>query len=230
MDPATDWVVSNGGYALDFDGSNDYILLNPGIGGKPRATFALWFWWASYSNNDDLLFETSANYGSIGNAILCDPNCSSPTAGKFHVAISAASGQYNSKDIDRPTAAEWHHLGVACDRTLGSSPDVVKVFLDGVETGTQIGAANMSGSTFGSEDLYLACRGGSNLFGQTLIDDLRVYDRALHPEEFRLLARRRAIAYEPATQPSYYTETDTGGGIAKPVLFHSYYMSQGMRP
>jgi hypothetical protein len=53
----------------------------------------------------------------------------------------------------------------------------------------------------------------------------------LHPEEIRLLARRRAIAYEPATRPAYYNETDAGGGgVAKPVLFHSYYMSQGMRP
>jgi len=217
MDPATDWVVSGGQYALDFDGSNDYALLTPAIGGKPRATFAMWFWWAAYSNNDDLLFETSENYGTIGNAILCDPNCSSPTAGKFHIALSASSGQYNSKDVDRPTAAEWHHLGVVCDRTLGSGPDVLRVHIDGVETGTQIGTANMSGTTFGSQNLYLCCRGGSALFGETKLDDIRVYDRALNSAEVRLLATRRAIAYEPAYRPAYYTETDAGG--ATPWLY-----------
>lgn len=29
------------------------------------------------------------------------------------------------------------------------------------------------------------------------VDDARVYDRCLHTEEIRTLARRRAIAYEP---------------------------------
>jgi hypothetical protein len=68
---------------------------------------------------------------------------------------------------------------------------------------------------------------GLRLNGQ--IDDMRIYDRVLNREEIRLLATRRAIAYEPEYQPAYYMEP-AAGGVAKPVLFHSYYMSQGMRP
>jgi hypothetical protein len=67
------------------------------------------------------------------------------------------------------------------------------------------------------------------LLANGIMDDIRVYSRPLHPEEWRLLARRRAIAYEPEYWVLPIPE-QVDSGVAKPVLFHSYYMSQGMRP
>ena len=42
MDPATDWVVTEKGRALDFDGSNDGVLTSYLLPNNPCGTFAIW--------------------------------------------------------------------------------------------------------------------------------------------------------------------------------------------
>ena len=47
MDPATDWVTSGGGWALDFDGNNDTVVTNSPFGAdgnqQPAYAMSLWF-------------------------------------------------------------------------------------------------------------------------------------------------------------------------------------------
>jgi hypothetical protein len=65
MDPSTDWVMTEKGYALDFDGSNDEIRIASPL--NPSGLFALSMWFYSRGNyvadNDYCLvgFGTSVN-------------------------------------------------------------------------------------------------------------------------------------------------------------------------
>lgn len=42
MDPATDWVIDENGYALDFDGSNDYVSMSTGLISSYPVSFVSW--------------------------------------------------------------------------------------------------------------------------------------------------------------------------------------------
>jgi hypothetical protein len=122
----------------------------------------------------------------------------------------------------------WHHVGA----TIAAS-GACEIYIDGVRKNTGNAPVTTVQNYFFLLGKYNDASGVDsgniiNFAGQ--MDDIRMYTRILYPEEFRILARRRAIAYEPAYRPILFGETGGGGGVANPVLFHSYYMSQGMRP
>jgi hypothetical protein len=234
MDPATDWIANRGGYALDFDGSNDRVDTTckyaPGTGPLSVA-----FWWdgrdtAQYNNivsNRPSSFNGSTDHAwLIGNGDYTVGPANTKKIGVLlytpsNYRVYLTSAEYN---------AGMRHYGFASD---GSA---VTIYVDGVAVALGSTASTaVVGSWPNMTQEHNTSIGGSpggeaDRYANGILDDIRVYSRALHAEEWRLLARRRAIAYEPEYQPAYYTETDAGGGVAKPVLFHSYYMSQGMRP
>lgn len=232
MDPATDWVVSRGGYALDFDGANDRVVTGSTYASGTGA-FSVAFWWdgrdtAQYnmlvtqranafnSASDHTWGIGNGNY-AIGPANTKKIGVLLYTPGNYRIHLTI--GDFNSG---------MRHYGFVA---TGSTVDI---YVDGIAVSQSV--ANVAGSYPNITQLNSVAFGGSpgadaSLLANGIMDDVRIYSRALHPMEWRLLATRRAIAYEPATRPAYYTETDAGGGgVAKPVLFHSYYMSQGMRP
>lgn len=210
MDPATDWVVDDGGYALDFDGANDVVQTIANIP-ELGTTGTLCCWVKFRTVNTGTHGVLSMQYGSspsdtyvlinqFGDTIFWYWGTQSPS----FLAGSCGTGR-------------WRHVAMANN---GIS---VIGYIDGVSVGS--GTSMVSAA---AQILKIGSFANLTIDGQ--IDDARVYSRALYPEEIRILARRRAISYEPAYRPAYYTETDAGGGGAKPVLFHSYYMNQGMRP
>lgn len=192
MDPATDWVVSGGKNALDFDGSNDYVPVVLPIGGLFQVTVSVWFYWYAYATNDDFLMEYTTNMNSPGNrGFTIDPNGS---GGTFDIIVSSGGGPYNGGTIARPSAATWHHLCVLFDRTLGTANNV-SAWVDGQQvTVTQTQTGNIS-TSFSSSSLYIASRGGSTLFGNCMMDDLMVFNGLSSQRQIKLLSSSRGIAY-----------------------------------
>ena len=68
MDNATDWVVSDGQYALDFDGSNDHVpcgtQLNTLLGGQ--LTISCWVSLRNYSSDPQSIVSNITTNGSAG--------------------------------------------------------------------------------------------------------------------------------------------------------------------
>jgi hypothetical protein len=223
MDPATDWVVSRGGYALDFDGSNDRVVTGstyaPGTG-----AFSVAFWWdgrdtAQYnalvtqranafnSASDHTWLVGNGNYG-IGPANTKKIGVLIYTPGNYRIHLT--SGDYNNG---------MRHYGFTATGTT------VDIYVDGVAVSQ--GTPNTAGSYPNITQLNSVAFGGSpgadaSLLANGIMDDVRIYSRALHPMEWRLLATRRAIAYEPEYQPAYFSEIDAGGGItSRPYAWQS---------
>ena len=220
MDPATDWIVSGGAYALDFDGVNDRVVANNGWAPGSGA-FSAAFWWdgrdtAQYNimvGQRPAGFNGTQTSWLIGNGDYTAAAANTKKIGVLlyspsNYRVYLTSGEYN---------AGMRHYGFSAD---GSS---VTIYVDGVavslgstSTSGVVGSwPNLTGVTStsfgGSQDAV------AGLQANGIIDDIRIYSRALHPNEWRLLATRRAIAYEPEYQPAYYTETDAGG--ATPWLY-----------
>jgi hypothetical protein len=209
MDPATDWVVDGGGYALDFDGANDVVQTVANIP-ELGTTGTLCCWVKFRTVNTGTHGVLSMQYGA-------SPSDTYVLINQFGDSIFWYWGtQQNSFIAGAPGTGKWRHLAMA------NNGAAVVGYIDGVSVGS--GTLMVSAA---AQILKIGSFANLTIDGQ--IDDARVYSRALHPEEIRLLATRRAIAYEPEYWvPPIPEQVDSG--IAKPVLFHSYYMSQGMRP
>lgn len=116
MDPATDWVASPHGWALDFDGSNDYVGLGTGalgevIDGSLGATVIVWARYASL---------TAAQYGNrivVGwmisnNGLYLSFRGDGGNAGKLMVGgRSTSTDSFQSATSAVALAADsWHQL------------------------------------------------------------------------------------------------------------------------
>ena len=161
------------GSAISFDGNNDYINITNGSDLNPaKITVALWI-----KNNS----PPAPNDGVLGK--VSDVNWSFTGYGLFYNSASQVRffvNHYANRvayaNFSNPT--EWHHFVGTYD---GST---VRIYVDGVE-GTQgafLGSiiANTNNLTIGRifEDTY-------NI--KALIDDVRIYERALSAIEIQAL-------------------------------------------
>ena len=183
MDAASDWVVSGGKVALDFDGVDDVVVCEaPSKVTTNRLTVSCWVL-PSVLTRGDLV--TCWNNGSINSQFNLLYGL---TSGKAIFYISDGTG-YNSGDSS--TAMEvnkWYHIVGTYD---GASVSVgVNGFIEtSAAASVTLPTANLTNIRFGNN-----LQGDGDFTGQ--LDDIRVYNRVLTPSEIKLLATRRGIAYE----------------------------------
>jgi hypothetical protein len=206
MTPDSDWVASQGRFALDTDGVNDFLSVVPPISSTAILTVSGWWFQSAFNNSDHLLMEHTTNSNTIGNnSFVIGPNSS---AGVFSVVITGPGTTgvqqgYNVRNYARPTANQWNHFSVILNRNLGTAASAIRLFLNGVEQ-TSTGSftqGNVSGN-FANSTTYICSRAGTSLFLAAQVDDMIFHNRGLSPQEIRLLAMRRGVAYEPRI-PSY---------------------------
>lgn len=218
MDPGTDWVVSGGRYALDFDGSNDYTVTSRLLKDCPNNyTVCLWAniralptsgnlqsILSSYdvvgSNHTGLDFRLYNNSGTQSIGFIMGDNNGGPAG--------------NDQAYTLPTNT-WISL---IARRLGSS---LNCFLNGVSITTHSapeGIANTKSFYIGTFGPYTPF-GGAFLerYFNGVLDDIRIYDRALSDNEIRLLASRRGIGYDYKTHRSY-SKTQSSGLLKRLIL------------
>lgn len=201
MDPATDWVIDGGQYALDFDGSDDMVECNHApIDGL--TLFALSAW---------VRPSSTAARRTVLNQYLYDPSASNEvgwfldmlSGGTIRGAAVTSQGDYRFADSTLAlSTSRWNH--VLCVR---SAQQTVTVFVDGVQQATNSGVVGTLASITNTQTFQIggeADRGSAfGAFSQDWsgqIDDVRLYNRALSVAEIRLLARRRGIAFTPRTR------------------------------
>jgi hypothetical protein len=217
---ATNWAVERGGYGYDIQ-SGQYLTTN--VNG-PTGDKSASIWVRVYGTvTTQYTGYSPISWGAVntltaGTSLIfdIDPSVNATQTSWTITQIGASNGFTYSID------GLWHHVG------FSNTGNTWTMYFDGIQkTSFSLTTATQAGQiSFGA----IMQTTPSYISKGFVLDDMRVYSRVLNLEEWRLLATRRAIAYEPEYQPAYYTEAGTGGGVAKPVLFHSYYMSQGMRP
>ena len=208
MDPASDWVVSGGKGALDFDGSNDYVSTSGNV--FKNTTTALFMWVystsAGASRDNQTVYSTSTytHYFSVG----------ASTLNLYH------TGPATWQSSGSLTINEWQHVGFIIN---GSTR---KLFLNGSEI------ASVSDTTASIYSGTHSMRFGARVDGvfspfQGRIDDIRIYNRPLDGTEIRTLARRRGIAYERASRKLALFSAPAPTGSVSSTLANATLSSSG---
>jgi len=79
------------------------------------------------------------------------------------------------------TIGKWYHVACTIDRNLNSSQ--VKLYVNGVLDGVRQSADSANTANFGNKTLYTGARAGNVMFANAVIDDVRIYSRALSANE-----------------------------------------------
>jgi hypothetical protein len=181
-----EWTGGALGGALNFDGNNDYVAIQNLYydgSGYAEVTVAAWIRTsnsgnqiiASYDRNEYWRLEINGNGGGPG---------------QIGWDVRTSSGQVDYGSITRVDDGQWHHVaGVFDNGTL-------IIYIDGNPEPSTSG-----GSTFGrgvntrygflgvgSEATTFDGNRGPNNYFDGDMDDVRIYDRALEPEEVAQLA------------------------------------------
>lgn len=172
MDPATDWVIDNGQYALDFDGSNDDVSASvpAGIAGATSLSYSLW--WRRKT------ISVLGPFFGVGVASSENNRFVFQAWSDTQVYISTAAstwGNFTSNDL------LWHHIVISYDGNGASNATRLQVYFDGRPqtlsfTGT-ISAA------IGTPTLLRIGRTISNDYGAGIIDDMQIRLRTASANE-----------------------------------------------
>jgi hypothetical protein len=190
----TQWVAGHDGGALRFDGTDDYVELPIGvlISSLTNSTFSIW---ASFPNAGGA-WQRIFDFGT-GETFYMFLSPRIGTTGEMRFAITVAGGGSPEQMVTAPSTlpSGWHHVAV----TIDAAKDTITLYLDGsvVAQNTQATLApsdlGMTTNNWLGRSQYIADAGYTGL-----LDDFRIYKRALSGAEVAALAGRTAPFSIPA--------------------------------
>ena len=197
-----DWVVSGGAGALDFDGVSNRVSIPANSAFAPtNAAYSAWIKAASLTGTDKSFFSQISSGGDVGRALRRDTN-------QIQFTIASSLGNYRVWRSTSTITTNWTHV---CVTQIGV--DTPKIYINGIESSVSL---ILSGGTPTPPTAQVLSLGFDGEFIQTLynfaglIDDCRIYSRALTPPEIRLLASKRGIGLQPRPKQYTYSQTVTG--------------------
>jgi hypothetical protein len=195
MDPASDWVVSGGKGALDFDGVNDYVSfpapasLQVGPTGFP-GTWSIWVY----------------RRASGGAAYFCENgfyafNFSTTTA---TIGVWGFDRTLTGLSLDR-----WQHIALTFNGT-----NTIAAYLDGSLQGTTTGTSVANFSTM--FNFTIGGRPATASYLNGLVDDFTIFNAALTANEVREI-------YRLGRGYGVFPEPDFDEGFAAATGFKAYW-------
>jgi hypothetical protein len=176
MGGQNNWRASVSGVALNFDGTDDYVECSAvsSISGSAPKTLSHWFLTTASANANWVSF--GANFAGQ----LWQTGIFSGNVGALNFAADVTTSSTPYRD------GRWHHIATMYD---GAS---VILHLDGVRIGSGVFTINTGASAINIGRAIVASG-----YASVLLDDIRIYNRALTLAEIRLLASRRGIGLQP---------------------------------
>ena len=171
MDAATDWVIDGGQYALDFDGSNDYVDCgNAGLFAtltgitlscwvNDRGTVAQRRYFSKWDNSRGFIFMSEGG----GNITFY-----------FYTGTSL-----KTLSTGTTMGTGWRLLTATWDGAT------IRAYYDGTQIGSDVSATGAFAT--GTANLWLAGSQGTGQFMNGLGADFAVWNRLLAPNEIRRL-------------------------------------------
>jgi hypothetical protein len=158
-----------GGNAYQFDGSNDYVQVAGITQGFSAITGVAWIKFNSGSGANMIIERGGWNSGEFGFEV---------NDGGVAIQMYEVSNPNNYGSVADGT---WHMVAATYSNATGN----MIAYDNGQEIGRDTGLSGTISSD--SDDCYIGSRTGSNYFVDGLIAELRLYDRALTPQEIQYL-------------------------------------------
>jgi len=193
MDAGTAWVASQGRYALDFDGLNDYLSATISYPFNTPFTIAGWFNQSALTDNKTIF--SNWRFGNVGGVSNHGVFAERASGGLLRFAYrNNGSNIFDFSVSETYLANAWNHI--ACTY----SGSIASIALNGVKCNTTASATaftTVTGRPFiaGALDPFSI---GIERHWNGGIGEFAIYGRAIALNEIRLLASRRGIAYEMA--------------------------------
>ena len=176
------------GRAISLDGLNDYVELpiGPVMASSNSMTIATRFNMLPNTNNWQRIFDFG-NSNSTGYMFLSPQMGTSGATMRFAITAAGGGAAESSVDVSGSISEGWHHVAVAID----SVEMTITIYLDGAEVAS--GATATIPSDLGQTTQNWLGRSQYEADGyyMGLLDEFRIYDRALSAGEVRYLAGDR---------------------------------------
>ena len=184
MDPATDWVVSDEKYALDFDGVNDRVVFS-NINLLSAFSISFWVYLRVLTTNAGMIYADGPNFSGI----------------RYNAGLNYYSNNLTVFRLNPFSANQWIHV-VVTRNASGSCPG----YLDGVLRATGSGGGMSGINAFGYNK--------SNPYMNGMLDDIRFFDVALDAADVTYLYNngvRGVISGPPLVITSRRRRSSRGG-------------------
>lgn len=164
------WATGRFGSALNFNGLNSRVDLSP-LGKFYKLGFTMDAWVKKSGLKSDVGVVGSWDSGQSGGPMIWADYLS----GRYFLTMNAGSGNYLDSG-QQPAVGQWQHVAVTYD---GST---ARFFVGGAQVASRPFTANVGDS----DDWRIGAYGGSPFgFFDGLIDEVRIYDRALSATEIQ---------------------------------------------
>jgi len=183
-DPSLSWVDSKSGLgtALDFDGTDDYIILgNPSIlSNLSKATWSMWVYFDSTPNVNDMFINNDV--GLTGYQL----GISGVTTDEIRVLIRQTTTKLDSETSNANLAVgQWYHLVFTY---TDSGSNRLKIYKNGVAQALNVDDGSGTKANDSAETTYIGTGRSPNTTSTNgKIDELRIYNRVLSEDEIKRL-------------------------------------------
>lgn len=180
-----DWVNGKIGNALDLDGSNDYIDVGTGdayAGPDMTAiTISVWINIPADVTSDAMIFDKFWDGSDESYTLYIQNNTPDRLIWRLRTNVPNTANAFGTSTISTNT---WHHVVGTWDSQSGS----LILYLNGSVEGTSSLSGSYVNENTSSVWIGSAQYGGSgNRRFPGMIDDVRIYNRALTPDEINAL-------------------------------------------
>ena len=168
MSTTTSPSIGRIGQALKFDGSNDIVVINNDVLGTGPRTIAAW------------IYPKGQNIPVIENGTIAPSAKLWVDSANNRLSFSNTGASEAVSATNSLTLNTWQLVTV-----VRNSSDQATLYINGVQSGTANQAVGTP--TAGETSSYIGANFSASAFFDGLIDDVRIYSRALAPSEIRRL-------------------------------------------
>ncbi|MCP9234375.1 LamG-like jellyroll fold domain-containing protein [Lewinella sp. JB7] len=169
--PACSTLGTSTNYALDFDGTNDYVAI-PTLASFENSTFTVESWFATAATTSGVLFEAFENSSSAYLSI------ETQASGILRVVYRPNGGNAGGIQLLSTSAVNtgtWKHVAVVLNIN-----NTLSLYIDGVEQAT---SGTMSRITDATVNASIGRRSNGAVHFNGKIDELRIWSRGLAAED-----------------------------------------------
>jgi hypothetical protein len=170
---APSWAAGKYGLAISYDGVNDNVLVGdlPQLDGASRITVSAWMKRAAAG--DRVLVGKQVTGHDVAIEMWSD--------GRLYFQLSNGADAHGSIPLDDTS---WHHVTLVFDGTQAGNAARLKGYVDGAPVTLTFSGTVPSTTTSNATPINLGTVGGALTRG--LVDDVRIYNRALTSTEILL--------------------------------------------
>lgn len=227
MDVASDWITKQSAYGLDFDGTNDHVILGfNGLGvlsqaaASNQASFSISAFVATTASGTIRTIYCEGNTGATPQHL--DLRIGTTNVAQCFIRDDSSSNITLTSSGAAINDGNWHHIVVT---KFGSAANL---FCDGVIVATSAsfpaGLYTMNAATIGANR-----RTTTTNFFSGQIGEVRVYTRNLSNIEIDTLRSRQGIAFDQSRRRSRKAGAAGGGFNAAWMSQRSHMIGGGIR-